>query len=214
MKQISETIKSAVSQSSGKKKPVAKHNSQVVLSTTTTKDAKVKSAQQSSSLGSKGKQDASSKRKYDTISDEDRLKLILMIKDFGMSCHKASKVLNIAYNNAKVIYRIFKNEQRIRQTPKQQKRHAKNIRADYQREREKARAARVEALMVDESDSSSSDSDSEACKSSAVDLHGLQVCVRASQSEKLPEARYRDPTSYGSSGSCGGYSSETMSPLI
>ena len=54
------------------------------------------------------------KRKYDTISDEDRLKLILLIKDFGMSCHKASKVLNIAYNNAKVIYRIYKNERRIR----------------------------------------------------------------------------------------------------
>ena len=50
------------------------------------------------------------KRKYDTISDEDRLKLILLIKEFGMSCHKASKVLKIAYNNAKVIYRIFKNE--------------------------------------------------------------------------------------------------------
>ena len=59
-----------------------------------------------------------SKRKYDTISDEDRLKLILLIKDFGMSCHKASKVLNIAYNNAKVIFRIYKNEKRIRQTPK------------------------------------------------------------------------------------------------
>jgi len=62
--------------------------------------------------------DALFKRKYDTISDEDRLKLILLIKDFGMSCHKASKVLNIAYNNAKVIYRIYKNEKRIRQTPK------------------------------------------------------------------------------------------------
>ena len=58
--------------------------------------------------------DSLDKRKYDTISDEDRLKLILMIKDLGMSCHKASKVLNIAYNNAKVIYRIYKQEKRIR----------------------------------------------------------------------------------------------------
>ena len=57
---------------------------------------------------------ALNKRKYETISDQDRLKLILLIKDFGMSCHKASKVLNIAYNNAKVIFRIYKNEQRIR----------------------------------------------------------------------------------------------------
>ena len=69
------------------------------------------------------------RRKYECISDEDRLKLILLIRDFEMSCHKASKVLGIAYNNAKVIYRIYKNENRIKQTPKCLKRHAKTIRA-------------------------------------------------------------------------------------
>ena len=69
------------------------------------------------------------RRKYECISDEDRLKLILLIRDFEMSCHKASKVLGIAYNNAKVIYRIYKNEKRIKQTPKCLKRHAKTIRA-------------------------------------------------------------------------------------
>ena len=89
------------------------------------------------------------RRKYDTISDEDRLKLILLIKTFGMSCHKASKVLSIAYNNAKVIYRIYKNERRIRQTPKQEKRHAKTIRADKLGERASQRRARVEALLLD-----------------------------------------------------------------
>lgn len=105
----------------------------------------------SPSVSEADSEDSGLKRKYDTISDEDRLKLILLIKEFGMSCHKASKVLKIAYNNAKVIYRIFKNEQRIRQTPKQQKRHAKTIRADTLREKELARAKRVEALMLDES---------------------------------------------------------------
>ena len=69
-----------------------------------------------------------------------------------MSCHKASKVLNIAYNNAKVIYRIYKNEQRIRQTPKQQKRHAKTIRADILRQRQLKREARVNALIDDDTD--------------------------------------------------------------
>ena len=68
----------------------------------------------SSSLENSDSGEALNKRKYETISDQDRLKLILLIKDFGMSCHKASKVLNIAYNNAKVIFRIYKNEQRIR----------------------------------------------------------------------------------------------------
>ena len=47
-----------------------------------------------------------------------------------MSCHKASKVIGIAYNNAKVIYRIYKNENRIKQTPKYLKRHAKTIKAN------------------------------------------------------------------------------------
>ena len=46
-----------------------------------------------------------------------------------MSCHKAAKQLGIAYNNAKVIYRIFKKEGRINQTPKQLKRHAKIFQA-------------------------------------------------------------------------------------
>ena len=56
----------------------------------------------------------SNRRKYDCITDEDRLKLILLIKDFGMSCHKASRILGISYNNAKVIHRIYKKEKRIR----------------------------------------------------------------------------------------------------
>ena len=46
-----------------------------------------------------------------------------------MSCHKAAKQLGISYNNAKVIYRIFKKEGRINQTPKQLKRHAKIFQA-------------------------------------------------------------------------------------
>ena len=79
--------------------------------------------------GQLSRQASFGRRKYECISDEDRLKLILLIKDFGMSCHKASKVLGIAYNNAKVIYRIYKNENRIKQTPKYLKRHAKTIRA-------------------------------------------------------------------------------------
>ena len=69
--------------------------------------------------------DLSVKRKYETVSDEDRLKMILLIKKFGMSCHRAAKVLNIPYNNAKVIYRIYMKENRVKQIPKEMKRHAK-----------------------------------------------------------------------------------------
>ena len=120
------------------KKTISRQNSQKVSATNTKAKAKLKvrtltseaslapnntsnlvspSAMEPASLTESAvtdRSDSFNKRKYDTISDEDRLKLILLIKDFGMSCHKASKVLDIAYNNAKVIYRIYKNEKRIR----------------------------------------------------------------------------------------------------
>ena len=60
----------------------------------------------------------SGKRQYTSITDEMRFRLIFLIKNQKMSCHKASKVIGIAYNNAKVIYRIYRNEGRIKQTPK------------------------------------------------------------------------------------------------
>ena len=77
----------------------------------TTDKKRLRTKQSTSKLGNEA---AFGRRKYECISDEDRLKLILLIKDFDMSCHKASKVIGIAYNNAKVIYRIYKNENRIK----------------------------------------------------------------------------------------------------
>ena len=59
--------------------------------------------------------------------------MILLIKKFGMSCHKAAKVLDIPYNNAKVILRIYNKENRIKQIPKEQKRHAKINKDDLKR---------------------------------------------------------------------------------
>ena len=58
--------------------------------------------------------DSTVKRKYGRVSDEDRLKMVLLIKKFGMSCRKAAKVMNIPYNNAKVIYQIYSRENRIK----------------------------------------------------------------------------------------------------
>ena len=139
--------------------------------------------------------DTVAKRKYDTISDQDRLKLILLIKDFGMSCHKASKVLNIAYNNAKVIFRIFKKENRIRQTPKQLKRHAKTIRADNLRQRQLDREARVNALMDDEA--SEHDIDEEA-----YDNYLEQVTLPSDQSSSLENENRQGESSYRSNTCC------------
>ena len=79
--------------------------------------------------------------------------MILLIKKFGMSCHKAAKVLNIPYNNAKVIYRIYMKENRIKQIPKEQKRHKKINKADLKRQKELRCLARVKRLIsVEDSD--------------------------------------------------------------
>ena len=47
------------------------------------------------------------------VSDQLRLKLILLITEFGLSCYMAAKVLNVPYTNAKVIYRVFRQDKRI-----------------------------------------------------------------------------------------------------
>ena len=47
------------------------------------------------------------------VSDQMRLKLLLLITQFGISCYLASKVLGLPYTNAKVIYRVFRQERRI-----------------------------------------------------------------------------------------------------
>lgn len=50
-----------------------------------------------------------------------------MIIQDGMSCHKASKMLQIDYNNAKMIFRVFRSQGRIKQIPKELKRVAKDL---------------------------------------------------------------------------------------
>ena len=42
-----------------------------------------------------------------------RLTLILLITEFGLSCYLAAKVLKIPYTNAKVIYRVYRKEDRV-----------------------------------------------------------------------------------------------------
>ena len=36
-----------------------------------------------------------------------------MITEFGLSCYQAARVLNLPYTNAKVIYRVFREENRV-----------------------------------------------------------------------------------------------------
>ena len=36
-----------------------------------------------------------------------------MITQFGLSCYQAARVLNVPYTNAKVIYRVYREENRV-----------------------------------------------------------------------------------------------------
>ena len=42
-----------------------------------------------------------------------RLQILILITEFGLSCYMAARVLNLPYTNAKVIYRVFRDENRV-----------------------------------------------------------------------------------------------------
>lgn len=70
----------------------------------------VKSAQSPSSNASLKKKQSkpAEKRMYTYVTDEMRRNLITTIQEEGKSCRTAAKMLGITYNNAKVIYRIYR----------------------------------------------------------------------------------------------------------
>jgi hypothetical protein len=69
---------------------------------------------------------SSDKRKYRYISDLERLKLILLITEHNFNCSQAAKKLNIPYTNAKVIFKMFKEEGRVHQKPRREPKQASN----------------------------------------------------------------------------------------
>ena len=42
-----------------------------------------------------------------------RLEILILITEFGLSCYQAAKVLDLPYTNCKVIYRTFRDENRV-----------------------------------------------------------------------------------------------------
>ena len=65
------------------------------------------------------------------VNDNMRLQLLLMITEFGLSCYQTAKILNLPYTNAKVIYRVFREEKRIISYSRNITR-APAVREDYQ----------------------------------------------------------------------------------
>lgn len=64
------------------------------------------------------------------MSDRNREQLLRMIFAEGYSCHRAARVLKIAYNNAKVILTVFRREGRVKQIPIRLKRFVADFKSD------------------------------------------------------------------------------------
>ena len=47
------------------------------------------------------------------VTNNDRIELLILITEFGISCYQAARVLDMNYGSAKVISRTFKKEQRV-----------------------------------------------------------------------------------------------------
>ena len=47
------------------------------------------------------------------VNDEMRFEILILITEFGLSCYQAARVLKLPYTNAKVIYRVFRENKRI-----------------------------------------------------------------------------------------------------
>jgi hypothetical protein len=70
------------------------------------------------------------RKDYTCVSDRNREQLLRMIFAEGYSCHRAARVLKIAYNNAKVILTVFRREGRVKQIPIRLKRFVADFKSD------------------------------------------------------------------------------------
>ena len=82
-------------------------------------------------------------RKYSKVPNEDRRRLIQKVKTESLTIKQAAQELNISYENAKAIYRVYKHESRsdkrkTRQRNKQDKNNYShnnnNVHEDTQQE--------------------------------------------------------------------------------
>ena len=47
------------------------------------------------------------------VTNAMRFEILILITEFGLSCYQAARVLNLPYTNAKVIYRVYREENRV-----------------------------------------------------------------------------------------------------
>ena len=73
------------------------------------------------SVGQKVKKAQKSKRPYIIVPNEKRIQLIIAIQEFRLNCLQASKMLDIPYINAMIIYRTYKSDNKIVSHAKQHK---------------------------------------------------------------------------------------------
>lgn len=64
------------------------------------------------------------KRRYTKVTDEQREELVCKIINDKRTCIDVAAEIGLDYENAKLIYRVYKREGRVKQTLKQIKRYA------------------------------------------------------------------------------------------
>ena len=65
------------------------------------------------------------------INNVQRLEILILITEFRLSCYQAARVLNIPYTNAKVIYRVYRVENRVTSNAGFRRRDDFNVNGEY-----------------------------------------------------------------------------------
>ena len=70
------------------------------------------------------------KRRYLKVTDEQREELIRRIVNGKRTIIDVAREMNLDYENCELIYRVFRREGRMKQTPKQIKKYATHLKSD------------------------------------------------------------------------------------
>ena len=65
------------------------------------------------------------------ITNVQRIEILILITEFHLSCYQAARVLNIPYTNAKVIYRVYRVENRVTSNAGSRTREDYSINGEY-----------------------------------------------------------------------------------
>lgn len=86
------------------------------------------------------------KRRYLKVSDEQREELIRRIVNGNRTVIDVAQEMGLDYENCKLIYRVYRREGRVKQTPKQIKKYATHLKSDLASLRAKVSAKEFDRI--------------------------------------------------------------------